>query len=87
MLGNDIHNEIKSILNSENACCHSVQNFLSSHLISKKLKLKIYKTIILPVVLYGCKTWSLTLRDEHRLRVSENRVLRIFGPNREEDIV
>jgi len=47
------------------------------------LKIKIYKTIILPVVLYGCQTWSLTLREEHRLRVFENRVLkRIFGPKR-----
>jgi hypothetical protein len=49
------------------------------------LKVKIYKTIILPVVLYGCETWSLTLREEHRLRVFENRVLRrIFGPTRDE---
>jgi hypothetical protein len=49
------------------------------------LKVKIYKTIILPVVLYGCETWSLTLTEEHRLRVFENRVLRrIFGPTREE---
>jgi hypothetical protein len=49
------------------------------------LKIRIYKTIILPVVLYGCKTWSLTLREEHRLRVLENRVLRrIFGPTRDE---
>jgi hypothetical protein len=48
------------------------------------MKIKIYKTIILPVVLYGCETWSLTLRDEHRLRVFENRVLRrIFGPKRD----
>jgi hypothetical protein len=45
----------------------------------------VYRTIILPVVLYGCETWSLTLREEHRLRVSENRVLRgIFGPKRDE---
>jgi hypothetical protein len=52
----------------------------------KNLKIKIYKTVILPVVLYGCETWSLTLRKEHRLRVFENRVLRrIFGPKREED--
>jgi hypothetical protein len=58
---------------------------LSSRLISKNLKIKIYKTVILPVVLYGCETWSLTLREVHRLRVSENRVLRIFGPKREED--
>jgi hypothetical protein len=58
---------------------------LSSRLISKTLKIKIYKIVILQVVLYGCKTWSLTLREEHRLRVFENRVLRIFGPKREED--
>jgi hypothetical protein len=51
----------------------------------KSLKIKIYKIVILPVVLYGCETWSLTLREEHRLRVFENRVLRIFGPKREED--
>jgi hypothetical protein len=48
--------------------------------------IKIYKTVILPVVLYGCETWSLTLREEHKLRIFENRVLRrIFGPKREED--
>jgi hypothetical protein len=59
---------------------------LSSHLISKNLKIKVYKTVILPLVLYGCETWSLTLGEEHRLRVFENRVLRkIFGPKREED--
>jgi hypothetical protein len=59
---------------------------LSSRLISKNLKIKIYKTVILPVVLYGCETWSLTLRKEHRLRVSENRVLwKMLGPKREED--
>jgi hypothetical protein len=53
--------------------------------LSRKLKVKIYKTIILPVVLYRCETWSLTLREEHRLRVFENRVLRrIFGPMRDE---
>jgi hypothetical protein len=83
---NDIHDEIKSRLNSGNSCYYSVQNILSSLLISKNLKIKIYKTVILPVVLYGCDTWSLTLREEHRLRVYENRVLRrIFGPKREED--
>jgi hypothetical protein len=59
---------------------------LSSLLISKNLKIKIYKIVILPVVLYGCETWSLTSGEEHRLRVFENRVLRrIFGPKREED--
>jgi hypothetical protein len=83
---NDIHDEIKSTLNSGNACYYSVQNLLSSRLISKNLKIKIYKTVVLPGVLYGCETWSLTLREEHRLRVFENRVLRrIFGPEREED--
>jgi hypothetical protein len=59
---------------------------LSSRLISKNLKIKIYKTVILPVVLYGCETWSLTLGQEHRLRVLEKRVLRkIFGPKSEEN--
>jgi hypothetical protein len=54
-------------------------------LLSENLKIIIYKTIILPVVLYGCETWSLTLRDEHRVGVFENRVLRrIFGPKRDE---
>jgi hypothetical protein len=73
---NDIHDEIKSRLNPGNACYYSVQSLLSSHLISKTLKIKIYKTVILPVVLYGCETWSLTLGEEHRLRVLENSVLR-----------
>ena len=57
----------------------------SSNLLSKNLNIKIHRTIILPVVLYGCETWSLTLREERRLRVFENRVLRrIFGPKRDE---
>jgi len=54
-------------------------------LLSKNLKIKIYRTIILPVVLYGCETWLLTLREERKLRVFENMVLRrIFGPRRDE---
>jgi len=62
-----------------------VENLLSSSLLSKNLKIKIYRTIILPVVLNGCETWLLTLRKERRLRLLENRVLRrIFGPKREE---
>jgi hypothetical protein len=73
---NDIHDEIKSKLNSGNPCYYSVQNLLSSCHISKNLKTKIYKTVILPVVLYGHKTWSLTLGKEYRLRVFENRMLR-----------
>jgi hypothetical protein len=66
-------------------CYHSVQKLLSSRLLSKNIKIRIYKTVIFPVVLYGCETWSLTLREEHRLRVFEYRVLRkIFGPKRDE---
>ena len=62
-----------------------MQNLLSSRLLSKSLKIKIYRTIILPVVLYWCETWSLTLREERKLRVFENMVLRrIFGPRGEE---
>ena len=68
-----------------NACYYSVQNLLSSRLLSKNLKIKIYRTIILRVVLYGCETWSLTLREERRLSVFENRVLRrVFGSKRDE---
>jgi hypothetical protein len=64
---------------------HSVQSLLSSHLLSRNVKVKIYKTIILSVILYGCETWSLTLREEHRPWVFENGVLRrILGPNRDE---
>jgi hypothetical protein len=78
---NLIQEEIKGRLNSGNACCHSVQNLLSSHLLSKNIKIRIYRTIILPMVLYGCETWPLTLRKKHSLKVFENRVLRrIFGP-------
>ena len=61
-----------------------MQNLLSSRLLSKNLKIKIYRTIILAVVLCGCETWLLTLREERKLRVFENMVLRIFGPRREE---
>jgi hypothetical protein len=77
--------EIKSRLNLGNACYHSVQCLLSSPLLSRNLKVIICKTIILPVVLYGYETWSLILREMHRLMVFENRVLRkIFGPKRDE---
>jgi hypothetical protein len=74
-----IQKEIKRRLISGNACYHVFP------FVVKKLKMRIYKTIILPVVLYGCETWSLTLGEEHRLRVFENMVLRwIFGPKRDE---
>jgi hypothetical protein len=73
---NLIQEEIKRRLNSGNTYYHSVQNLLSSHLLSKNIQIRIYKSIILPVVLYGCETWSL---------IFKNRVLRrIFGPNRDE---
>jgi len=82
---NSIQEEIKSRLNTGNACYYSVQNLLSSSLLSKNLKIKTYGTVILPAVFYGCETWSLNLREECRLRVFENRVLRrIFGPRRDE---
>jgi hypothetical protein len=82
---NFIQEEIKRTLNSGNACYRLVQNLLTSQLLSKNVKIKIYKTIILPVVLYGCETWSLTLREEHGLGVFENRALRrIFGTKTDE---
>ena len=66
-------------------CYHSVQNLLSSRLLYKNLKIKIYRITILPVVLYGCETWLLILREERKLRVFENMVLRrIFVPRRDE---
>ena len=78
---NSILEEIKSRLRLGNACYHSVQYLLSSRLLSKNLKIKIYRTIIL----YGCETWSLTLRKERNLRVFENMFLRrIFRPRRDE---
>ena len=82
---NPIWEGFKSRLKSGNACYNSVQNLLSASLPSKNLKIEIYRIIILPVVLYGRETWLLTLREECRLRVFENRVLRrIFGPKRDE---
>ena len=76
---------MKSRLRSGNACYHSVQNFLSSRLLTKNLKIKIYRTIILPVVLCGCEAWSLTLQEERKPRVFDSMVLRrIFGPRRDE---
>ena len=80
-----LQDSVLTRLRSGNACYHSVQNLLSSSLLSKNLKIKIYRTIFLPVVLYGCEAWLLTLREERKLRVFENMVLRrIFGPRRDE---
>jgi hypothetical protein len=80
---NSFQEEIKSRLKLGNACYHSMYNLLPSRLLSKNLKIKIYRTVIWSVVLYGCETWSLTLREEVRLRMFENRMLRrVFGPKR-----
>jgi len=82
---NSIQEEIKSRLKAWNACYHLVQNLLVFSLLSKIIKINIHRTIILPVVLYGCETWSLILREKRRLSVFENRALRIiFGSKRDE---
>ncbi|KAJ4437835.1 hypothetical protein ANN_13773 [Periplaneta americana] len=81
---NDTREEIKHRINMGNACYYSVEKLLSSSLLSKNLEVRIYKTVILPVVLHGCENWTLTLREEQRLRVFENKVLRkIFGAKRD----
>jgi hypothetical protein len=77
--------KFKTRLKSGNACYHSVQKIFYSCLLSKNVKIEVHRTIVLPFVLYGCETWSLTLREERRLRVFGNRMLRrIFGPKRVE---
>ena len=82
---NSIQEEIMNRLKPGNTCYNSVQNLLSSTLLSKNLQIKVYGIIILLVVVYGCETWSLKQREEHTLRMYENRVLRrIFGPKRDE---
>jgi hypothetical protein len=73
---NSIQEEIKGRLKSVTARCYSVQNVLSVSLLPKTLKTKTNRTVTWSVVLYGCETWSLTLREEHRLKLFENRVLR-----------
>jgi hypothetical protein len=84
---NLIQKEIKRRLNSGNACYHSVQNLLSSCLLFKNIKIKIYKILILLIVLHVYETCAQTLREDHRLQVFENSVLkRIFGPRRDEII-
>ena len=77
--------KLRADLEPGNACYHSVQNMLSFSLLSRNIKIKIYRTIILSVVLCVCEIWSLTLTQNHRLRVFENRMLRrIFDPKRED---
>jgi len=67
-------------------CYHLVQNILSSGLLSKNLKTEIYITIILPFILYGCETWSLTLREERRLRVFENGMLKRTSERKKDEV-
>jgi hypothetical protein len=82
---NYVTEEIMNMLKSGNVGYHSVQNLSSSSLLSKNIKVKMYRTIIFPVILYGCEAWLPTLREECRQRVFENRVLRrIFGPKGDE---
>jgi hypothetical protein len=82
---NLVQRENKMRLNSGNACLTHSPEPLSSYVLSKNIKIRIYNTVILPMVLYGCETWSLTLTKEHRVRMFEYRVLRrIFGPKRDE---
>jgi hypothetical protein len=83
MYKNFIHEETENRLNLKNACYHSSQTLLSSSLPSKNINIKIYKTVILPIVLYGCETWSFALRQEHCLRVVENRLVRTFESKRD----
>ena len=81
---NSVQKEINIRLKLGDACYHSVQNVLSSNLLSKNLEIKICRTIMLPVVLCRCETWSLTVNEERMLRVFENRMLRrIFRPKRD----
>jgi hypothetical protein len=79
--------QLRADLNSGNACYHSVQNFLSSRLKYKKVKIIIFKTTILPVVLYGRETLSLILREEHQLRVFEYRVLKRMSELKTDEII
>jgi hypothetical protein len=82
---NSTHEKNKRRLKLGTPCYHSLQNPLSSSLLSKNIKIKIYRTVILPVVLYGCETWSRTVREERRLRAFEIRVLgEILSPKRDE---
>jgi hypothetical protein len=82
-----IHEEIKSILNWGHACHHSVQNLLSSHLPAKNIKIIICETTILPVISCEYETRSPTLREKHRLKVFENRVLRRILVSKKDEII
>jgi hypothetical protein len=82
---NLIYEEIKSKVNPGIAYYHSLWNLQFSHLLSRNVKIKIYRIIILLVVSYGCETWPLILGKRHRMMILENKVLReIFGPKRDE---
>ena len=86
MYQNYMQKEIKSGVMSGNACYHSAQNLLSSSLISKNIKIKICIIIIFPVVSFGCETWSVAMREERRLRVFENRVLRMIVESKRDEV-
>jgi hypothetical protein len=73
---NEVHDEINTRINSGNIYYNKVRKLPSYHLLSKTLYMRIYRTIIWPFVLYGCETWFLTMKKEHKLQVSETRVLR-----------
>jgi hypothetical protein len=82
---NSVQEELKIMMKSGKSCSHSVQNLFSSSLLSKNTKIKVYITVILPIVLCGFESWLHTLREECRLWVGESRVLTIiFGPKRDE---
>ena len=83
---NSMQEEIKSRLKLGNACYRSVQNILSSSLLSKNIKIKINRIIIFPVVSSGCETWSVTMREERRLRLFENRVLRSIVESKRDEV-
>ena len=81
---NSIQEDNHSTLQSGNACCHSVKNLLTSSMLSKIINIKTLRTVILSFILYWYENWSLTLKEEHLLRVFQNKVLRrIFGPKRD----
>jgi len=69
----EVTEEIKIGLESGNECFYSVQKLLTSRLISRKLKLKIYRTVVLPLIIYGCKSWSTTSAEERKLRLFEKK--------------
>jgi hypothetical protein len=83
---NWIHKQFQSTLNSQNACYHSVQSLMSLSLLSKNIEIEIYGITLLFVVLYGCETWSFTLRKKHMLIVFENRTLKKIIASKNDEV-